>query len=120
MNRLSNGLWMARLTAACVTVAMATIVPGRLCAATGTLRIDVTDARGQPLPCRIHLQDAQGKPQTAPNTLSYADHFVCAETAQLKVPQGKYHYEIERGPEYERRSGDVLVGTTDTARVSVR
>lgn len=89
-------------------------------AASGKLRFEIVDERGVPLPCRIHLLDAAHKPVKAPGLPNWADHFVCAGSAELDLPSGKYHFEIQRGPEYERTSGDVTVAATETARVAIR
>jgi hypothetical protein len=60
---------------------------------------------GKPVPCRIHLKDAAGKPQRAPGLPFWNDHFVCGGTVRLELPPGKYTFEVERGPEYEAHTG---------------
>src|SRR5262245_13880791 len=69
----------------------------------GRLEIAVLDKPdGPPVPCRVHLKDAAGKPQRADKFPFWFDHFVCPGTALLEqLPPGKYTIEIERGPEYE-------------------
>jgi hypothetical protein len=57
---------------------------------------------GQPVPCRIYLKNAAGKPQRAPNAPFWFDHFVCPGQVTLELDAGKYRIEIERGPEYSR------------------
>lgn len=67
------------------------------------LSIEVVDkATGKPLPCRIHLYDAAGKPQRAAGLPYWRDHFVCDGTVRLEVPAGGYRLEVERGPEWSR------------------
>src|SRR6267142_6420600 len=57
---------------------------------------------GQPVPCRIHLKNAAGKPLRAGDLPFWFDHFVCAGNVKLDLDAGKYRIEIERGPEYSR------------------
>ena len=64
---------------------------------------------GKPLPCRIHLKDAAGKPVRAAKLPFFRDHFVCPGTATLALFAGAYEYTIERGPEYARVSGAFTV-----------
>ncbi|MCI0638554.1 MAG: CehA/McbA family metallohydrolase [Gemmataceae bacterium] len=71
----------------------------------GKLQFSVRDAKGQPLPCRVLVYDAAGKPQRADKLPFWRDHFVCAGDAALDLPPGKYRYEIERGPEHDRVTG---------------
>lgn len=66
------------------------------------LHIAVNDAAGKPLPCRIHLFDANEKPVLPTGYPAWWDHFVCDGQATLRIPTGKYRYEIERGHEHER------------------
>ena len=81
----------------------------------------VDDGDGQKLlPCRIHLSDAQGKPQRAGKLPFWRDHFVCPGTVKLKLTPGKYTIEIERGPEYERHAGTLTVEDSDNLEATVR
>jgi hypothetical protein len=57
---------------------------------------------GQPVPCRIHLQNAAGKAQRAPDLPFWFDHFVCPGKVTLDLDAGKYAIAIERGPAYSR------------------
>ena len=57
-------------------------------------------ATGKPVPCRVHLKDANGKAQKADKLPFWNDHFVCPGEVALDLPPGKYTVEIERGPEY--------------------
>ena len=63
-------------------------------------------ATGQPVACRVHLKDSQGKPVLAPPLPAWKDHFVIPGPTTITLPPGKYSYEIERGPEYFMRSGE--------------
>jgi hypothetical protein len=92
-------------------------------AETSLVEISVLAAdTGKPVPCRIHLKDAAGKPQRAAGLPFWNDHFVCRGTARLELPPGKYTFEIERGPEYERGAGSFTVagGAGNKLRVEIR
>lgn len=70
-------------------------------AAGGNLTIKVIDPdTGEPMACRMHLQNAKGKPQRAGRAPFWHDHFVFPGTVKLKLPRGEYTFVIERGPEY--------------------
>ena len=84
------------------------------------LRINVDDANGQSMPCRIHLHDENGKPQQATGLPFWHDHFVCSGRTSLQVKPGRYTYEIERGPEYRRHSGAVDVAPGQEAAIDVQ
>ncbi len=69
----------------------------------------VTGADGKPMPCRIHLADGAGKPFRAPRMPFFRDHFVMPGTTSLNLADGSYSFTIERGPEFERKSGTILI-----------
>lgn len=71
------------------------------------LLIEVTDGQGQPLPCRVHLADAEGQPQHGPTDIFWKDHVVCRGRQDFSLPPGRYRYAVERGPEWESLRGDV-------------
>jgi hypothetical protein len=85
------------------------------------LTFQVSDAQGTPLPCRIHLLDAAGKPQQPPGLPFWRDHFVCKGRVTVKLQAGAYSYEIERGPEHDRRQGklELKAGAKQTAKVQL-
>jgi hypothetical protein len=64
---------------------------------------------GKPAACRIHLQDASGKPVKIPGRVAWNDHHVIDGRDVLELPEGKYRLEIERGPEYEAVVRDLQV-----------
>ncbi len=78
-------------------------------AATVELRFAVSDDAGQLVPCRIHLRDGDGEPVFAAGQPAWRDHFVCAGVVSIELAPGSYQYEIERGPEHQRITGDVDV-----------
>ena len=88
----------------------------------GTLLIAVLDLDGASLPCRIHLSDSEGKPQRAPGLPFWRDHFVCPGEVTLSLPEGLYRYELERGPEFDRESGEIEItgGVDHSMAVTLR
>ena len=74
-----------------------------------TLQIKVVDVESRQLPCRVHFKDASGVSIRAEGLPFWHDHFVCAGFAELRLRPGRYDYEIERGPEYERLTGSVEI-----------
>ena len=85
-----------------------------------TVEITVVDDKSRLLPCRIHVKDSAGKPRRAEDMPFWRDHFVCPGTVTLKLPPGKYTYEVERGPEYEQRSGSFITRKGENTKVSIR
>jgi len=72
-----------------------------------------------PIPCRIHLSNAAGKPVLCDHLPSFRDHFCCDGKATLTLPSGKYTYAIERGPEYERHNGSFGIKAGTIIDVSI-
>jgi hypothetical protein len=75
---------------------------------TGTLRLRIVERKAgrlAPIPARVHLADANGKPALASGLPAWRDHFNCDGNVRLDLPPGRYTYTIERGPEYRRASG---------------
>jgi hypothetical protein len=111
-----------RFTAALVLVLVLASSAGRAGAQESLreLRFEIDDAAGRPLPCRIHLFDPAGKPVQAVGLPFFRDHFSCEGRATLKLPVGRYRYEIERGPEYTRLAGEVDVPAGNGRTVGAR
>jgi hypothetical protein len=63
----------------------------------------------KPLPCRVHVKDAAGKPVRPRGLPFWHDHFVCPGSVELDLAPGQYRYEIDRGPEYFLTTGAVVV-----------
>lgn len=78
------------------------------------------DATGAPVPCRIHLKDAGGKPVRAGQLPFWQDHFVCSGNVSLELAPGKHSYEVEHGPEFSRGAGTINVTPGGSAKASVR
>ncbi|HEY7118961.1 MAG TPA: CehA/McbA family metallohydrolase [Tepidisphaeraceae bacterium] len=110
-------LAMVGITSASGAAAAPAAAPDRV-----TLELQVSEALGQPLPCRIHLADAAGKPQQSPGLPFWKDHFVCDGRAALELAPGPYTYQIERGPEYQRVSGRIELepGPGQTIKIVVK
>jgi hypothetical protein len=75
---------------------------------TGALRLRIVERKADrvaPIPARVHLADAKGKPVLAPGLPAWRDHFNCDGDVRLELPPGRYTYAVERGPEYRRASG---------------
>lgn len=81
------------------------------------LRFEVQSEGGQPLPSRIHLFDQNEKPQRVDGLPYWHDHFVCPGSALLELMPGRYRYEIERGPEYERFNGEFVISEESPVRI---
>lgn len=77
---------------------------------TGTLEINVTDeVSGEPLPVRMHIKNAAGKPVRPRGVTYWKDHFVFDGKIKLKLKVGDYTFEMERGPEYLVRTGNFSI-----------
>ncbi len=86
----------------------------------GLARITIVDAQGRPLPCRIHCKDAAGNPVRCGVLPFFRDHFSCPGTAELRLPKGTYTYEIERGPEFARHTGEFELAEGGNKAIDVR
>ncbi len=85
------------------------------------LRLTILDSvTGKPVPCRIHLKDAAGKPVRRGGLPSWHDHFVCDGLAKLELPPGAYSYEIDRGPEYRLATGRLTVAEQTPQEITNR
>lgn len=107
-----------RLQASSAIVFGLVAVSAGLCG-THPVRIHVSDDVGDPLPCRIHLKNAEGAPQKVSEFPSWDDHFVFPGRVTVNLEAGRYVCEIERGPEYERVSTVVNV-TSQGQNIDVR
>jgi hypothetical protein len=97
------------LLAAAILAAAALLAPSAALAQ-GELEIRALDGeRGDPVAVRMHLKDAAGKPVKVPGHPSWNDHFVFQGRTVLKLPNGSYAFEMERGPEYRLRTGSFTI-----------
>src|SRR5580698_4446867 len=100
--------WLIGL--ASVFAALFTATPAAWALRGGQLELTVIDAAtGQPVACRMHLMNQARKAQKPPKVPFWHDHFVFDGTILLKLPNGSYVFEIERGPEYRVRTGHFTV-----------
>lgn len=101
---------------------LATLNCAGLLTATGaTVQFNALDSdTDKPLPCRIHLKDAAGKPVRPKDLPFWHDHFVCAGRVELDLAPGQYAYEIDRGPEYLLTTGTVEVAGNSPQAVTNR
>jgi len=74
----------------------------------------------KPLPCRLHVKNAAGKPVQPKHLPFWHDYFVCAGSAELDLALGTYTYEIDRGPEYILATGTVSVSERGAPAVTHR
>jgi hypothetical protein len=98
----------------CAAIAVAAAQPNG-----ASLQITVNDAGGTPLPCRIHLKNEKGEPVRPPGQPFWNDHFVFSGRLAADLEPGTYRYEIERGPEHERKSGTVEIVGGKPAELNV-
>ena len=95
---------------------------GLTCGQEKTARVEIAihdKDTGKPVPARVHLKDAAGKPQRAEKLPFWFDHFVCPGTANLELPAGRYTLEVERGPESDAYSESFSLETGGTKKVTV-
>jgi len=101
---------LARWGAVCCAVCCAAWCSPARAARGGQLQINVVDRdTGQPIACRMHLRNAKKKPQKGGKAPFWHDHFVFSGEITLKLPNGFYQFEMERGPEYLIRSGHFTI-----------
>jgi hypothetical protein len=86
-----------------------------------TVRFTALDSdTDKPLPCRIHVKDAAGKPVRPKGLPFWHDHFVCAGSVELDLAPGQYPYEIDREPEHSLTTGTVAVADNGPQAVTNR
>lgn len=104
------------------SISLATILVVGCCAqinAAETIQINVSDASGQPVACRVHLTNGKGEAQKAVGQPFWHDHFVCSGRVAIELEPGSYRWQIERGPEWMRASGKLDVKDGGPATVDV-
>ena len=103
-----------------ITVLFVLSTVGSSPAQTNSVEIRVVDKAGKPLPSRIHLKDADGKPVKVEGLPFWRDHFVHRGTVDAALPFGTYSYVVERGPEHERKRGKFSVAAERPVKVTIR
>jgi hypothetical protein len=114
-------MWPVQLILLCVCW-NSTVVSAQTADKEFRLKIQVNDAGGLALPCRIHLTNHKGEPQRVPGQPFWHDHFVCSGRVAADLQPDVYRYEVERGPEYERKSGRIegVAGNVTDLTVTLR
>jgi hypothetical protein len=85
------------------------------------LRLTIVESDAQkPVPCRIHLKDASGKPLRPGGLPFWHDHFVSPGVAKLDLTPGAYKFEVDRGPEYLVTTGVVRIAEAKNLEVTNR
>jgi hypothetical protein len=81
--------------------------------AAGELVLTVVDEKTRlPIPCRMHLVGPGKRPRKADPAPFWHDHFVLPGRTTLKLPVGKYTFEMQRGPEYLNQTGSFTIERT--------
>jgi hypothetical protein len=82
--------------------------------------ITIDSTTSQPVPCRVHLKDAEKKPVQPKGLPFWKDHFVCAGDVELELAPGSYTYEIDRGPEHLLASGRFSLAENESPSITNR
>ncbi|MGN6546536.1 MAG: hypothetical protein ACTHK7_15885 [Aureliella sp.] len=91
-------------------------------AAQATMTIDVVDEKtGEPIPCRVELRDAKGRPLKTRGALVHMPWNVVDGSFFFKGRQGNYEFRITHGPQYAGSNGGFTLDRdgdgTDTVRL---
>ena len=94
---------------------------GAVRAAGGLTFVVIDNRTGEPVACRMHLLGPGKKPRKADPMPFWNDHFVFPGQITLKLPLGKYTFQLERGPEYKTTSGSFVIqhDAEDTKRITL-
>jgi hypothetical protein len=84
-----------------------------------SLTFRVNDGEGRPVPCRLHLRDAAGRPAPEGELPRRVDHLAFDGERVVSLSPGKYSYAIERSPEWERAEGEVTLAEGETLEIAV-
>ena len=108
----------------CIAPALLVLVTAQIAtAADGQLLLSAVDkATGEPIACRIHLQNTNGRPVRIPGAVALADHVDFAGKLLLKLPVGNYTFVMERGLEYLDMTGHFRIDhfADDSKQVELR
>lgn len=77
--------------------------------ADGKLLLKATENE-KPVPFRLHLRTERQVPQKVPPLPFWSDHVAVPGSVQLRLPNGNYFFEIERGSEYHDVRGYFTIG----------
>jgi len=100
--------------AACLALLLTVLSSTATAARPAKLRIEVVDDKtGEPIAVRMHLKDARGRAKKVPRVPNWKGHFVFDGAIDLKLPPGRYTFEMERGPEYRLLTGHFTLAKGD-------
>ena len=80
----------------------------------------IAEDNEQPLPCHVYLSDAAGQPLQPSGYPFWIDHFACDSAVELRLKEGEYAYDLDRGPEYALAKGSLQVSAGQSLRVTHR
>ncbi len=95
----------------------------QICHAGGELELRAVDHEtGEPVAVRMYLKNERGQPQRPRGVPVWKDHFVFPGKIVLKLPNGRYTFEMDRGPEFRIRTGNFVIepGATDNKQVTMQ
>ena len=98
---------------ALLTVLSAWTAPAAFASRGGQLVVTVVDKETKrPISCRLHLyKDAKRLVRRVPGYPFWNDHIAIPGNVTLRLPNGLYFFEIERGLEYTTMSGNFKIET---------
>lgn len=74
--------------------------------AQATMTIDVVDEKtGEPLPCRVELRDAKGRPLKTRGALNHTPWTIVEGSFFYKGKPGNYEFRVTHGPQYAGSTG---------------
>ena len=97
--------------------------PWAATASGGQLQIVVVDKdTGRPIPCRMHLNNAAGRPRLPKKVPVWDDHFIVPGKIALQLAPGNYSFEVERGLEYLVTRGHFTINASsdDTQQIEMQ
>ncbi len=107
---IPKSLTLTTTVAFCASFAIASlIVPLRHssdCSAQGTITINFTDEKtGEPIPCRVELRDAKGKPHKGRGAAHHGPWSIVDGQLIYRGKVGDYTFDVNHGPEYAGGGG---------------
>jgi len=71
-----------------------------------TITVDLVEEKtGQPLPCRVELRDAKGRPQKARGAVHYPPWSIVDGNFVFRGKAGDYRFDVSHGPQFARGGG---------------
>jgi hypothetical protein len=91
---------------ALVFLCASALLPAGRSAAQATITIEVVDEKsGQPIPCRVELRDAKGRPQKTRGAMNHLPWSVVDGRFVYRGKPGNYEFDVHHGPEYAGGGG---------------